>query len=226
MIRTQPPCPARSSAPPKDSNSNSNKREPAPSHELSRGSEERSCNVACFARRSSRSMTPMRFNAKCNAIANAISRIHHQKLQAHSQTAKNKTTRTASIMKARQSIQAIRVGTRKLASPQSSSASSSSSRSSRSATSDGARRSLSTKILGSNEKDVAASPEHENAEEDADDSLPRIILSQQPNGTGVPIHLYTHDIEPQALEQVRRLAESPLPIDYVAVMPDAHLGVR
>jgi tRNA-splicing ligase RtcB len=33
-----------------------------------------------------------------------------------------------------------------------------------------------------------------------------------------------HEIERDALSQLKVLAESPLPTDYVAVMPDAHLG--
>mmetsp|Transcript_31282 Transcript_31282/g.88694 ORF Transcript_31282/g.88694 Transcript_31282/m.88694 type:complete len:164 (+) Transcript_31282:317-808(+) len=43
---------------------------------------------------------------------------------------------------------------------------------------------------------------------------------------GVPIHLYTtpEEVEPEALEQLVRLAESPLPVGYVAAMPDVHLG--
>lgn len=49
--------------------------------------------------------------------------------------------------------------------------------------------------------------------------LPQIIPTN-----GVPIHLYADEIEPQALAQVKLLAESPLPTDYVALMPDAHLG--
>lgn len=49
--------------------------------------------------------------------------------------------------------------------------------------------------------------------------LPQIIQTG-----GVPIHLYADKIEPQALVQVKLLAESPLPTDYVSVMPDAHLG--
>lgn len=49
--------------------------------------------------------------------------------------------------------------------------------------------------------------------------LPRIIQTD-----GVPIHLYADEIEPQAMAQVKLLAESPIPVDYVAVMPDAHLG--
>ena len=40
----------------------------------------------------------------------------------------------------------------------------------------------------------------------------------------MPIHLYAYEIEPQALDQVKLLAESPIPTDYVSVMPDAHLG--
>lgn len=50
-------------------------------------------------------------------------------------------------------------------------------------------------------------------------ALPQIIDTK-----GVPIHLYAHEIEPQALAQIKLLAESPLPTDYVSVMPDAHLG--
>ena len=42
---------------------------------------------------------------------------------------------------------------------------------------------------------------------------------------GVPIHLYAAELEPEALRQVRILAESPMPVDFVAVLPDAHLGV-
>ena len=49
--------------------------------------------------------------------------------------------------------------------------------------------------------------------------FPRIIETN-----GVPIHLYTDDIEPEAIEQLRVLAESPVPVDYVSAMPDAHLG--
>ncbi|KAL7513188.1 hypothetical protein ACHAXN_010232 [Cyclotella atomus] len=49
--------------------------------------------------------------------------------------------------------------------------------------------------------------------------LPQIISTK-----GVPIHLYADEIETQALAQVVLLAESPLPVDYVSVMPDAHLG--
>mmetsp|Transcript_21821 Transcript_21821/g.30761 ORF Transcript_21821/g.30761 Transcript_21821/m.30761 type:complete len:422 (+) Transcript_21821:12-1277(+) len=41
---------------------------------------------------------------------------------------------------------------------------------------------------------------------------------------GVPIHLYTNDIEPDALNQLTILAESPVPVDYVSVMPDVHVG--
>lgn len=54
---------------------------------------------------------------------------------------------------------------------------------------------------------------------DSTPTLPRVILTK-----GVPIHLFAYEIEPEALEQVRILAESPVPVDYVSVMPDAHLG--
>ena len=49
--------------------------------------------------------------------------------------------------------------------------------------------------------------------------LPHVISTE-----GVPIHLNADEIEPQAMAQVKLLAESPLPVDYVSVMPDAHLG--
>lgn len=50
-------------------------------------------------------------------------------------------------------------------------------------------------------------------------SLPRIIQTK-----GVPIHLYTSDIDGKALDQLKVLAESPIPTDYVSAMPDVHLG--
>jgi hypothetical protein len=44
--------------------------------------------------------------------------------------------------------------------------------------------------------------------------------------SGVPIYLYTgiSEIETEALEQLKRLAESPLPVDYVSAIPDVHWG--
>jgi tRNA-splicing ligase RtcB (3'-phosphate/5'-hydroxy nucleic acid ligase) len=49
--------------------------------------------------------------------------------------------------------------------------------------------------------------------------LPQIIQTK-----GIPIHLYAEEIEKEALDQVIVLAESPIPVDYVAVMADAHSG--
>lgn len=49
--------------------------------------------------------------------------------------------------------------------------------------------------------------------------LPRIVETN-----GVPIHLYSYEIEPAALKQLKILAESPMPVEYIASMPDAHLG--
>ena len=53
-----------------------------------------------------------------------------------------------------------------------------------------------------------------------DQSLP--IKIETPGG--VPIHLYTHEIETQALDQLHALATSPLPTAYVSALPDVHLG--
>jgi len=61
--------------------------------------------------------------------------------------------------------------------------------------------------------------ESESAEQHQHKLLPQIIPTK-----GVPIHLYADEIEPQAMAQVKLLEESPLPVDYVSVMPDAHLG--
>lgn len=52
------------------------------------------------------------------------------------------------------------------------------------------------------------------------EELPQIIPTK-----GVPIHLYSTEIEPQALAQLKVLAESPVPTDYVSAMPDVHLGM-
>ena len=49
--------------------------------------------------------------------------------------------------------------------------------------------------------------------------LPIIIPTK-----GVPIHLYTNEIEPDVMTQLQVLAESPLPTGHIAVMPDVHLG--
>lgn len=52
-------------------------------------------------------------------------------------------------------------------------------------------------------------------------SLPHIIQTDN-----VPVYLYAHpdDVEPQAIEQLIKLANSPLPVGYVSAMPDVHLG--
>ena len=55
---------------------------------------------------------------------------------------------------------------------------------------------------------------------DKDQALPLVIDTDG----GVPIHLYAHEIELQALQQLHILATSPVPTDYISVMPDAHLG--
>lgn len=56
--------------------------------------------------------------------------------------------------------------------------------------------------------------------DDKVDSFPNII----PVEGGVPIHLYTDEIPVDCLEQLKLLARSPMPVDYVIAMPDVHLG--
>ncbi|CAF1508079.1 unnamed protein product [Adineta ricciae] len=55
---------------------------------------------------------------------------------------------------------------------------------------------------------------------DSSTPLPLIIPT-----SGVPIHLYTREIEPTALKQLTVLAESGIVKGFVAAMADAHVGV-
>jgi hypothetical protein len=50
-------------------------------------------------------------------------------------------------------------------------------------------------------------------------SLPLIIPT-----SGVPIHLYTRELESQALKQLTVLAESGIVKGFVAAMADVHVG--
>lgn len=42
---------------------------------------------------------------------------------------------------------------------------------------------------------------------------------------GVPIKIYTQDIEVEAIEQLRKIAQLDFIYPHVAVMPDVHLGI-
>jgi tRNA-splicing ligase RtcB (3'-phosphate/5'-hydroxy nucleic acid ligase) len=66
---------------------------------------------------------------------------------------------------------------------------------------------------------TAAATTNSNNNETPPAVLPRIIPTK-----GVPIHLYAYEIEKAAMQQLILLTESPLPVDYIASMPDAHLG--
>ena len=54
---------------------------------------------------------------------------------------------------------------------------------------------------------------------DSSAPLPLIIPT-----SGVPIHLYTRDLESQALKQLTVLAESGIVKGFVAAMADVHVG--
>lgn len=54
---------------------------------------------------------------------------------------------------------------------------------------------------------------------DSSTSLPLIIPT-----SGVPIHLYTRELESQALRQLIVLAESGIVKGFVAAMADVHVG--
>ena len=54
---------------------------------------------------------------------------------------------------------------------------------------------------------------------DATKPLPLIIST-----SNVPIHLYTHELESQALKQLKILAESGIAKGFIAAMADVHVG--
>lgn len=69
-----------------------------------------------------------------------------------------------------------------------------------------------------NEEDVNGESTHRTIA-DSSTSLPLIIPT-----SGVPIHLYTRELESQALKQLTVLAESGIVKGFVAAMADVHVG--
>ena len=66
---------------------------------------------------------------------------------------------------------------------------------------------------------IGASNDDDDSDLIVSSSLPKIIQTK-----GVPLHIYTEELEPKALEQSIRLAESPIPVDHVSIMADGHMG--
>ena len=60
-------------------------------------------------------------------------------------------------------------------------------------------------------KDVLRMSSSSTSTQQAQQHFPQIIPTN-----GVPIHLYADEIEPQAMAQIKLLAESPIPVDYVS----------
>ena len=69
-----------------------------------------------------------------------------------------------------------------------------------------------------NEEDVNNDSTHRTIT-DSSTPLPLIIPT-----SGVPIHLYTRELESQALKQLIVLAESGIVKGFVAAMADVHVG--
>ncbi len=69
-----------------------------------------------------------------------------------------------------------------------------------------------------NEEDINENSTHR-AIADSVTPLPLVIPT-----SGVPIHLYTREIESQALKQLINLAESGIVKGFVAAMADVHVG--
>jgi hypothetical protein len=70
-----------------------------------------------------------------------------------------------------------------------------------------------------NEKDVDKNSSIHRVIADSSTSLPLIIST-----SGVSIHLYTRELETQALKQLIVLAESGIVKGFVAAMADVHVG--
>lgn len=45
------------------------------------------------------------------------------------------------------------------------------------------------------------------------------------SGYGVPVQIHTSDVQPEALEQLKQMAQLPFIHSHIAVMPDVHLGM-
>jgi len=69
-----------------------------------------------------------------------------------------------------------------------------------------------------NEEDVNENNTHRGLA-DSSTPLPLVIPT-----SGVPIHLYTRELESQALKQLIVLAESGIVKGFVAAMADVHVG--
>ncbi|KAK9807265.1 hypothetical protein WJX73_005302 [Symbiochloris irregularis] len=59
------------------------------------------------------------------------------------------------------------------------------------------------------------------AQENLSESLPVVIET-----ANVPVYLFApkEEVEPEAIQQLIKLAESPMPVGFVSAMPDVHLG--
>jgi tRNA-splicing ligase RtcB (3'-phosphate/5'-hydroxy nucleic acid ligase) len=64
-----------------------------------------------------------------------------------------------------------------------------------------------------------SSDDHHKTVTESGIELPQIIQTK-----GVPIHLFAEEIKKETMNQIIVLAESPIPVDFVAVMADAHGG--
>ena len=50
-------------------------------------------------------------------------------------------------------------------------------------------------------------------------------IHQTLHGFHVPVHIFTDDIDAQALRQLEHLASLPIVHPFVAAMPDVHAGI-
>ncbi len=50
-------------------------------------------------------------------------------------------------------------------------------------------------------------------------------IRQTLNAGRVPVHVWTDDVDPKTLDQLRRVAELPIVHGHVAAMPDVHVGI-
>lgn len=53
----------------------------------------------------------------------------------------------------------------------------------------------------------------------------KMELNNSPTATGLPIKVWTNDIQSEAIEQLKHIAKLPIVHNHVAAMPDVHLGI-
>ena len=52
-----------------------------------------------------------------------------------------------------------------------------------------------------------------------------LVLNANEKNGHKPVKIFTPDVDPQALQQLRNMAALPFVFRHIAVMPDVHVGI-